>query len=257
MGKIIAVTNQKGGVGKTTTCVNLAASLAATKRRVLLIDLDPQANLSQSLGLPDEPEPNLYHVLRQEAMGQTANLESIIMTAHGLDIAPASLELASAELELVSVYGREQVLSTLIRRLKTDYDFVLIDCPPSISMLTVNALVASDFILMPLQAEFLPLKGVKSFLRHLNMVMRLNPKIDLLGFVLTKFDARKKMSQSVLERLEIDYPGKVFRTRIRSNIALANAQERGQDIFTFDRNSNGALDHLWLAQEFLEKLELP
>jgi len=165
------------------------------------------------------------------------------------------LELASAELELVSVYGREQILSQILQRLDGKYDYVLLDCPPSIGMLTVNALVASRYLLMPVEAEFLSLKGAKSFLRHLDLVRRLNGKLDVLGFLLTKYDARKTMTGEVEARLKEEFGSdKVFDTRIRNNIALAKAQQAGMDIFSFQRSSNGAEDYRKMGQEFLNKV---
>jgi chromosome partitioning protein len=253
--KIISVAIQKGGSGKTTTVVNLAAALRDMGKKVLLIDLDPQANLSQSLGAPDEPEENLYKVLKAEAFGESADLSSIILHTCGMDLVPASLDLATAELELVSIFGRETILAQCLERLKKKYDFVLLDCPPSIGMLTVNALTASDWVLMPLQAEFLPMRGVASFIQNLEKIRRLNKKLELLGFVLTKFDHRKGMNRDVLEKLQTVYgKKKVFETLVRTNISLAKAQEKGVDIFTFDKSSNGAADYRQLAQEFLKKV---
>ncbi len=256
MPKIISIVIQKGGSGKTTTTLNLAAALRDQGKRVLLIDLDPQSNLTQSLGITDEVEPNIYHALRQEAFDQPASLEALVTNRCGIDLVPASLELAGVEIELVSIYGREQILKQLLTRLQTPYDYVLIDCPPSMGMLTVNALVASDLFIMPLQAEFLPLKGVSSFMRHLDKIKKLmNPNISLLGFVFTKYDPRKNMNRNVLEKLKELYgEDKIFHTFIRTNIALVNAQEKGVDIFTFDKNSNGAKDYGQLAQEFLAKI---
>jgi chromosome partitioning protein len=203
----------------------------------------------------DEPEPNIYHLLKQEASGKACNPDAAILHSSGLDLLPASLELASAELELVSVYGREHILSQILQRLTSTYDFVLLDCPPSIGMLTVNALVASHFILMPLNAEFLSLKGANSFLRHLTLIQRLNSSIAVLGFVLTRYDSRKTMTREVEDRLKQDYGvDKVFNTHIRNSIALAKAQQAGVDVFSFDQKSNGAQDYLALATEFLSKM---
>jgi len=172
----------------------------------------------------------------------------------GLDVLPATLELANAELELASVYGREGILSQALEPL-AGYDYVFIDCPPSIGMLTINALVASDFIIMPLQAEFLPLQGVQSFFKHFKMVSQLNKRLKLLGFVLTKYDQRKIMNQEVKKELEDTFEkDMIFGTVIRSNITLANAQQKGQDIFTFDEKSNGAEDYRKLTEEFLSKI---
>ena len=252
--KIISIANFKGGVGKTTTAINLAAGLKNKGKKVLLIDVDPQANLTQSLGLKDEIENSIYTVLRNEALGEKTKLTDVLINTSGLDIIPSSLELANAELELASVYGREQILSQLIKPLK-EYDFVFIDCPPSMSMLTINALVASDFVLIPLQAEFLPLKGARNFLKHFELVQKLNKKIKLVGFVLTKYDPRKKMNRQVKEILEKEFSNdKVFKTHIRTNIALANAQEKGIDIFSFDATTNGATDYHNLTIEFLKKM---
>lgn len=253
--KIISVANFKGGVGKTTTAINLAAGLKNLGKKVLLIDVDPQANLTQSLGIKDEVKESVYTVLRKEAFGEQAKLTDALTNASGLDLIPSSLDLASAELELASVYGREQILAQLLSSLK-GYDFVFIDCPPSMGMLTINALVGSNFVLIPLQAEFLPLKGARSFLKHFDLVKKLNKDLKLLGFVLTKYDQRKKMNQKIKEQLEEEFSKeKVFESLIRSNIALANAQEKGLDIFTYDKNSNGAEDYALLAKEFLSKIE--
>ena len=253
--KVISVANFKGGVGKTTTVINLAAGLKKQGKKVLLIDVDPQANLSQSLGITDEIEQSIYTVLRKEAFGEPAKLLDVKLEASGLDLIPASLDLAGAELELASVYGREQIVAQLIKPLK-EYDFIFVDCPPSMGMLTINALVSSHYVLIPLQAEFLPLKGVRSFLKHLELVKKMNKKIKLLGFVLTKFDQRKKMNQQVKLELEEEFSEKViFNTFIRSNISLANAQEQGKDIFSYDKNANGAKDYQALTEEFLEKFK--
>jgi chromosome partitioning protein len=252
---IISLAIQKGGSGKTTTAINLAAALQQMGHRVLLIDLDPQANLTQALGIHEEVEPNIYSEFQKAASGRKADLQSIIQQQSGLDLIPAALELAGAELELVSVYGREQLLGRMLQPLKDTYDFIFIDCPPAIGMLTVNALVASDYVLMPLQAEFLPLKGVRSFMRHFEMIQNtLNKELRILGFVLTKYDSRKVMNRNVLEQLLEEYGENVFKTRIRTNIALAQAQENGMDIFSYIPHANGAQDYAALAREFLEKL---
>ncbi len=253
MMKIIAIANFKGGVGKTTTAINLAAGLKNKGKKVLLIDIDPQANLTQSLGI-EEFKHDIYSVVRKEAMGEETNLSEALVKASGLDVIPASLDLASAELELASVYGREHILSQLIGPL-TGYDFVFIDCPPSMGMLTINALVASDYILIPLQAEFLPLKGARSFLKHFKLIQKLNKNVKLLGLVLTKYDERKKMNRQIKKELAVEFlPEKVFATQIRVNIALATAQERGTHIFDHNPHSNGAVDYADLTDEFLERM---
>ena len=254
---VISIAIQKGGSGKTTTAVNLAAALQHLGKKVLLIDADPQANLSQSLGIIEEPEQNLFTELKKEIAGQSSQLKDVIVqTKCGLQIVPSSIELASAELELVSVYGREQVFTWMLEPLKTEYDFIFIDCPPAIGMLTVNALVASDFILMPLQAEFLPLKGLRSFMHHFSIIKnKLNRRLEVLGFVVTRYDDRKTMNRQVYLELEKDFGEKAFHTHIRSNIQLAKAQEAGTDIFTYDKHSNGAVDYKNLAEEFMQKID--
>jgi chromosome partitioning protein len=253
---IVTITIQKGGSGKTTTAINLAAALHQLGKKVLLIDADPQANLSQSLGIIDEPERNIFTELKKEISGESSNLQQVIIqTKSGLPLVPSSIELAGAELELVSVYGREQVFSWMLESLKDKYDFIFIDCPPAIGMLTVNALTASDYVLMPLQAEFLPLKGLRSFMVHFKVIKsKLNKKIEILGFLLTRYDERKNMNRQVLHTLEEEFGEKVFHTHIRSNIQLAKAQEAGKDIFSFDKHSHGAEDYMKMAGEFLQKL---
>ena len=254
--KVVSIAIQKGGSGKTTTAINLAAALRDRGSRVLLIDLDPQCNLTQSLGIPDDLEPNIYHILKQESFGEEASLLHALHTSNGMSLIPASLELAMAELELVSIYGRERILLQLLERIGPDYDFVIIDCPPSFGMLTVNALVASDLVLLPLQAEFLPLKGVRSFMRHIQKgSMRLNPGLKILGFLLTRYDPRKTMNQEVVQQLKSEFgEDMVFNGYIRSNIDLAKAQQAGMDIFTYKPTANGAHDYAALADAFLTKI---
>ncbi len=253
--KIISIAILKGGSGKTTTAINLAAALQQDGSRVLLVDMDPQANLTQSLGILDEPNPNIYHLLRQTSMGEEVEVVPAILEVNGLSLIPASFDLAAAELELVSTYGREQMLQRILAPVQDQFDYVLIDCPPSIGMLTVNALVCSNYVLMPMQAEFLPLKGLESFLRSFQLVKKqINPNIEILGIVLTRFDTRKNMNRNVHATLAERYPSWVFETRIRTNIALANAQEAGVDIFHFDRTSNGAYDYMKLAAEFTDRI---
>ena len=254
---VISFAIQKGGSGKTTTAVNLAAALHQQGKSVLLIDADPQANLSQSLGILDEPEKNLFTELSKEIAGEGSQLqEAIVRTRSGLDLIPSSIELAGAELELVSVYGREQVFCWMLEKLKEEYDYVFIDCPPAIGMLTVNALVASDFILMPLQAEFLPLKGVRSFMHHLKAIQKLNKRLEIVGFVVTRYDDRKIMNRRTYEELSTEFGDKAFHTHIRNNIQLASAQQAGLDIFSYDQSCHGAEDYKALGEEFQQKMAM-
>jgi len=252
---IISIAIQKGGSGKTTTAINLAGALHRKGKKVLLFDADPQASMSQSLGVTEEPERNLSTELSREIKGESSNLQEIIVeTRSGLHLIPSSIELAGAELELVSVYGREQVFTWMLEKLANQYDFILIDCPPAIGMLTINALVASQYVLMPLQAEFLPLKGLRSFMHHFKAVKKLNKNLEVLGFILTKYDERKTMNRQILQELEAEFGDKVFHTHIRNNIQLAKAQEAGLDIFSFDKNAHGAQDYELLAGELLQKV---
>lgn len=253
---VISCATLKGGCGKTTTAINLAAALLRQGKSVLLIDADPQANLSQSLGIPGEPEKNLFTELSKEIAGEGSQLgEAIIHTRSGIDVIPSSIELAGTELELVSVYGREQIFRWMLDNIKDQYEYIFIDCPPSIGMLTVNALVASNYVLMPLQAEFLPLKGVRSFISHLKAIQKLNKQLEILGFIITRYDERKIMNRQINEELEKEFGDKTFKTHIRSNIQLANAQQAGLDIFSFDKHCHGAQDHKMLAEEFMQKIE--
>jgi chromosome partitioning protein len=254
---IIAISIQKGGSGKTTTAINLGAALQRIGKSVLLVDADPQANLSQSLGIIEEPVRNIFTELKKEIGGEKSDISQVIVqTKSGLNLVPSSIELAGAELELVSVYGREQVFSWMLEPIKSSYDFILIDCPPAIGMLTVNALVVSDWVVLPLQAEFLPLKGLRSFMHHFNLIKgKLNKELEILGFVFTRYDDRKTMNRQVLHVLEEEFGEKVFHTHIRSNIQLAKAQEAGTDIFSFDKHSHGAEDYQSLATEVIEKVD--
>lgn len=253
---IVSIAIQKGGSGKTTTAINLAAALHRLGKKVLLVDADPQANLSQSLGV-EEREHNIYTEVKKEAAGESSDLEQIIVeTRSGLALVPSSIELDAAERDLVSVYGGEQVFTWMLEKIKTKFDYIFIDCPPSNGLLTANALVVSDFVLMPVQAEFLPLKGLRSFMvNYAKIRARLNRRLEIIGFVLTRFDERKTMNRQVLREMEEEFGEKVFQTHIRNNIQLAKAQEAGIDIFNYDLQSHGAEDYEHLAVEFIEKLE--
>jgi chromosome partitioning protein len=252
---VISIAIQKGGSGKTTTALNLGAALCREGKKVLLIDADPQANLSQSLGIEDEPVYNLYSELKKEILQELGDLsKAIIHTPQGMDIIPSSIDLAIVELEMAGLMGREYLLTELLNPIVDDYDYVFIDCPHAISLLTVNALVASDYVMMPLPGEFLPLKGVYGFMRQFDIIRKkLNTRLELMGMVMTKFDERKSMNVGVRRQLEEKFDGKVFQTVIRTNIQLAKAQEAGTDIFSFDRSANGAADYRKLAGELIRR----
>jgi chromosome partitioning protein len=254
---VISIAIQKGGSGKTTTALNLGAALSRQGKSVLLIDSDPQANLSQSLGIEDEPRFNLYSELKKEILQEGGDLsKAIVRTASGIDVIPASIDLAIVELEMAGIMGREYLIKELLQPLTDLYDYIFVDCPHSISLLTVNALVASDYVMLPLPGEFLPLKGVYGFMRQFDLIRKkLNPNLELMGMVMTKYDERKQMNVGVRRQLEEKFSGKVFQTVVRTNIQLAKAQEAGKDIFSFDRSSNGAKDYRQLAEELMKRAE--
>lgn len=252
---VISIAIQKGGSGKTTTALNLGAALSHQGKKVLLIDADPQANLSQSLGIEEEPRYNLYSELKKEILQEGGRLlDAVVPTPAGLDVVPASIDLAIVELEMAGLMGREYLISDLLKPITDRYDYIFIDCPHSISLLTVNALVASDYVMLPLPGEFLPLKGVYGFMRQFDMIRKkLNPGLELMGMVMTKYDERKQMNVGVRKQLEEKFQDKVFQTVIRTNIQLAKAQEAGKDIFSYDRSSNGAKDYRRLAAELMQR----
>jgi len=253
---IISIAIQKGGSGKTTTAINLGAALCQKGKKVLLVDADAQANLSQALGVEEEPVFNLYTELKKEMTGEGGHLaRTIVRTRQGMDVVPASIDLAIVEMEMAGTMSREHLLTELLKPLAASYDYVFIDCPHSISLLTINALVASDLVLIPLPGEFLPLKGVYGFIRQFEIIRKkLNSRLDLLGLVMTKFDERKQMNVGVKKQLEEKFGDKVFETVIRTNIQLSKAQEAGKDIFSYDKSANGARDYRQLAEEVLKKM---
>lgn len=252
---IISIAIQKGGSGKTTTAINLAAAWRDKGLKVLLVDLDPQSNLTEALGVRDEPSANIYELLRSEAAGKAESPFSTILVRNGLFLLPATLDLANAELELVSVYGRENLLRDLLSRVKNDFDHILIDCPPAVGMLTVNALAASDFVILPVLAEFLPMKGLQSFMVFFQKMKKLNASLRVLGILLTRFDSRIRMSHEIVETIEKQHGAILFRTKIRTNNALARAQEQGLDVFMHDHLSPGARLYREFAEEVLKRIE--
>lgn len=245
MAKIYCISNHKGGVGKTTSTINIGAGLNKLGKKVLLIDLDPQANLSQSLGIIEAPK-NIYGSIRSEYPLEPINI------LDGLDIIPSTLDLSGAEIELISEAGREYILSELIEPVKKDYDFILIDCPPSIGLLTVNALTVADAVLIPLQAEFLAVQGLAKLTEVIDKVkIRLNKKLTIGGVFITQYDNRKILNRNVVESVEAYFKAGVFKNKIRENIALAEAPTQGLDIFRYNPNSNGAEDYMNLCKEIL------
>jgi chromosome partitioning protein len=250
MGRVIAIINQKGGVGKTTTTINLGAALAQKQQYTLLIDSDPQGALSLSLGLPAyDLEFTLYSILTDTRIPMAAVTHHI--RPH-LDLVPANIDLAGAELQLVAMMGREYVLREALTNVRGKYNFVLIDCPPSLGLLTVNALVAADEILVPLQCEFLAMRGLDALIDVVARVQRrLNPKLDLLGIVPTMYNPRRSHSRAVLDKVRATYPNKVMNVMIKESVRFAEAPEQRRTIFEVDGNNEGAMAYRQLAEEIL------
>ena len=251
MGKTIAVVNQKGGVGKTTTAVNLTAALKELGLKVLLIDFDPQANATSGFGIDKRKvKSTVYDAL----ISNTPVTEAIVNTKYG-DVMPSSANLAGAAVELLYTEGREHQLNNIIAPLKDQYDLILIDCPPSLEMLTLNALAAADSILVPVQCEYYALEGLADLMNTLRMVKkRINPKLDIFAVALTMFDGRTNFSTQVAQEVRRHFPGKVFATVIPRNVRLSEAPSHGLPVTEYDRSSKGAAAYRAMAQEIKEKL---
>ena len=249
MSKIITLSNHKGGVGKTTSTINLGAALSEQGKRVLLIDLDPQANLTQSLRIQ-------IHDVSQSIYGAMRGIERLLPVSvfAGLDVIPSTLDLSGAEIELSSETGREYILRELIEPLRNKYDFILIDSPPSLGLLTLNALTAANEVLIPLQAEYLATQGLTKLLEVVQKVQaRLNKELSIGGVFITQYDKRKVLNRNVAEVVGNGYAGYMLNTRIRDNVALAEAPAAGLDIFRYSPKSSGAEDYTALANELLNK----
>jgi len=254
MGKTIAIANQKGGVGKTTTVINLAASLAALESKVLIVDADPQANATSGIGFDVRNiKTSIYECLIDDV-----NPKDIVLTSEidNLYLVPSHIDLVGAEIEMLNLPNREKKLKQVIGRVKDDYDFVLIDCSPSLGLLTVNALTAADSVIIPVQCEYFALEGLGKLLNTIKIIQsRLNQDLEIEGFLLTMYDSRLRLSNQVVEEVRKHFQQMVFDTIIQRNIKLSEAPSFGKPVIMYDIDSKGSINHLNLARELLQKNE--
>jgi chromosome partitioning protein len=251
LAKIIAVANQKGGVGKTTTAVNLAACIAAKKKKVLLVDCDPQGNASSGFGVEkSELDKTIYHVLIDNA----PVAEVLQKTEFKVDILPANIELAGAEVELVAAISRETRLKKALDAVRDNYDYILIDCPPSLGLLTLNSLAAADSVIMPIQCEFYALEGVAQLMKTIELVRNnLNANLAIEGVVMTMYDSRTKLAEQVVAEVKNSFDTAVYKTRIPRTVRLSEAPSYGQPILTYDKKSRGSEVYMQLAKEVIAR----
>jgi len=252
MGKIIAIANQKGGVGKTTTAINLAASLAALELKTLIVDADPQANATSGIGInPKEVEVSIYECMVDDIEAKNCIRKTDIKY---LDIIPSHIDLVGAEVEMVSIEKREQKMKISLNAIKDDYDYIIIDCSPSLGLITVNALTAADSVMVPVQCEYFALEGLGKLLNTIKIIQnRLNPELEIEGILLTMYDLRLNLSNQVVQEVRTHFKGIVFDTLIPRNIKLSESPSFGVPVITYDAESKGAIAYLNLAKEILER----
>tara|TARA_B110000438_G_scaffold297567_1_gene344153 strand:- start:398 stop:1177 length:780 start_codon:yes stop_codon:yes gene_type:complete len=252
MGKIIAIANQKGGVGKTTTSVNLSASLGVLEKKVLLIDSDPQANATSALGIEvNTGQQTIYEVLEQSTDVNSAIIKT---DSPNLDIIPSTINLVGAEIELVNHPDREKMLLKQVNILKNIYDFIIIDCPPSLGLITMNCLCASDSVLIPIQCEYFALEGLGQLMNTIRKIQNYhNTELSIEGLLLTMYDSRLRLSNNVIEEVKMHFGEMVFNTIIQRNVRLSEASGFGESIIKYDASSRGAINYLNLAKEFIQK----
>lgn len=254
MGRIIAIANQKGGVGKTTTAINLSASLASLGKKVLAIDMDPQGNMSSGLGVDkNEVEKTVYDLIIGNIGIEECIYEEVI---ENLDVLPSNIDLSAAEIELIGVDNKEYILRDEVNKAKEKYDFIIIDCPPALSMLTINAMTTSDSVLVPIQCEYYALEGLSQLIHTIELVQeRLNPELEIEGVVFTMYDARTNLSLQVVENVKDNLNQNIYKTIIPRNVRLAEAPSYGMPINLYDPKSKGTESYLLLAEEVINKGE--